>query len=299
MKCPKLFSVVVGAWLSVSYVFASCTAERDCAGCDPQGHTSVSCKCPAGSQKCIQCSCIDPQCEGVWEPGSCCCENEGGTSCTYIQCDKNRTPATQQMSGSIAPTAPPEVTVANKPGVAVTDVKAAVAGNSLRGLGYVVRNSTNKDLLAIEVWWTVFSGKGVAQFAFCQDRWLTGHSILPAASFENQKLAVSVSAKDRIAKIAGSVVYAQFTDGTALGEVYFSDCIQRQRREVNQLSKDLQRIFQSQGADGFQAALSSTSTRDTFAQRGARRRVLEIYKARGLWAALDAVDRFAGGFRPQ
>jgi hypothetical protein len=298
MKWTKLLRAVIGAWFSVSLLFADCVAERDCSGCNPPGFLEVRCKCPAGSQKCTQCTCTDPQCEGSWENGSCCCENASGAHCVYIQCDKSKAPVTQEMPDSSSG-ASPEVIVANKPGVTLTDVKAHVTGNNLNGLEYVMRNSSNKDLLAIEVWWTVFSGERVAQFAFCQDHWLTGYSVLPAASFENQELPVSVSAKDSIAKIAGSVVYAQFTDGTAVGEEYFTTCIQRQRREVNQLSNDLRRIFQEQGVDSFQAALSSTSTGDTFAQRVARRRIQEIYRTSGLGPALDAVDRFAGGFRPQ
>lgn len=273
--------------------WSDCTAERDCAGCNPPGALYVSCKCPAGKQKCLQCQCTDPQCESIWQAGSCCCERAGGTSCVNIQCDKlgGGSPQAHPVNAA-APS--PQVTVAGQPGIKVEDVRFELSGNELREIQYRLRNEADKELLAIEVWWTAATPLAIVQIASCEDGLLTNRTIMPPGASDDRWLGVRIRGEQPISIISASVVFVQFADLTALGHEGWTICLRKQREEARNFAARVQEAFRATGEAGLSQVLAPPSGWEKFSAGVVRRHLSATYQSKGATATLEEAVRIAG-----
>jgi hypothetical protein len=173
----------------------------------------------------------------------------------------------------------------------IRDASAVVVNGGVESMRYGLFNSSNSSLIAVEIWWDVYTAEGVGHLVSREDNWVTKIAILPPGSFETRPYDGFIKSRSgKITRIVAQVEYAEFADGRKIGDKSTLAAFAAERSQFRTTIQSLQQVYWERGAEGFVAALAR-QTKDTIPQRAAKARLREIHRTEGLPAALSEVAR--------
>lgn len=270
---------------------ADCEPSRDCAGCGtaPSG-IEVRCKCKnqaGGKVVCSQCTCVDPECNGSWEEGSCCCTKPGGgQSCVYIACSRG----SSASNGAQWPQGL-QLNVQGLPPLALTDVHVSLVGDTLADLAYTLHNQGSLGLVVAEIWWDLYTERGSTRVVSWVDGWITEAGVLRPGGSYSEDVNVEVRSAAKFQRVSVTIGYVEFRDGSSLGAPSQPGLFAQRKREMRQTYERLLNVYQTQGEQAFRSALGKRVEKETGAMTAARVRLSGIYDKGGLQSGLAEIER--------
>lgn len=269
-------------------LFADCTAETDCyTVCGVPGY--LACKCYEGPKKCQNCTCDAPGCR---EGGACCCTRQSGTTCHELPpCGQGLAPGAPLPPDAPADMTEPVVFLRRQGMPALSDPSFAWSSGGAGSGTFKIKNESRTGLMAYAIRWYFRTTAGFVPVSTWRDNWISGDPLLPAGVETQETFDAYVGAHGGLVRqIVAEVTYAQYQDGTKMGDQQTALQFVERRETVRKTYARLREIFYSRGVDAFAEELEFAA-RESPPQRGAKTRLREIFREQGVAAALAEIER--------